>query len=105
MSHGSSVRARITSCRAAIVLFAVALAAPAEAKADLIVSSVDGVVYRVGPNGDKTVLASGLGQPHEVEVDSLGNTYVAEVNGDRVTRISPAGVKTVLFAFDSPSDN
>ena len=74
--------------------------------AELVVSSYeDGNVYRVSAGGTKPVLASGLGQPHEVEVDRAGNVYVAEVDGDRLSKIAPDGTRTVLCTFPSAIDN
>jgi len=85
----------------------VVLLDPAPAIADTMVASDvnAGVVYTIAPNGQKTVLASGFGQPHGLAVDASGNVYVAEVTGDRIWRISESGEKSIFYSFASATDN
>ena len=44
-------------------------------------STFTGELYKIDPSGNATLFASGLGQPHEIEIDGTGTLYVAEVAG------------------------
>ena len=64
-----------------------------------------GAVYSLNGSGQRTLIADGFGQPHGLAVDSSGNIYVAEVRGDRISRIAPSGAVETLYSFDSIYDN
>jgi len=68
-------------------------------------STFEGVVYSVDPSGRKSVFAAGLGQPHGIAVDNQGNVYVAEVDRDRITKITPSGVQSTFYQFPDSRDN
>src|SRR5688500_1459970 len=90
----------------------IALVSAAAGAADVVISSMGvgeggfaGKVYRVTPTGQTTLLMQGLGQPHGVAVDAQQNIYVVETNGDRIRKLTPEGVSSILYSFDSPVDN
>ena len=63
---------------------------------DLYVASFNGgVVYRITPNGNQTVINSGLSGPVGLTIDNVGNLYVVECRANRVSLLSGGTRQTV----------
>jgi sugar lactone lactonase YvrE len=54
-----------------------------------------GVIYRIGANGSKTTIATGLSGPVGLAVDPANNLYVAECSANRISRIVNGQPQTV----------
>jgi hypothetical protein len=80
-----------------------------------LAADIDGRVY-VGDSGNGSVrvltvagadtvtastLATGLSLPTGVALDTAHNVYVAEHNGNKITRVSPVGGKVVIMGTGS----
>ncbi len=72
-----------------------------------------GVVFKLDPSGNETVLFNGGGNGSSdfqsptsgVIFDAAGNLYGTTYNGDSVYKLDPAGNESVLYAFGSgPND-
>ena len=72
-----------------------------------------GVVFKLDPSGNETVLFNGGGNGSSdfrsptsgVIFDAAGNLYGTTYNGDSVYKLEPAGNESVLYAFGSgPND-
>ena len=60
-------------------------------------AQISTVVYRVDPqSGNYTIFAEGFDGASGATFDGLGNFYQAEPRGNRVTRISPDGTRSVV---------
>jgi sugar lactone lactonase YvrE len=77
---------------------------------DLYVSSrADGIVYRIGPAGDSTPFAEGLGVATGIAFDATGDLYVGDRSGTifkiRITHTDygPEASETFVFATLEPS--
>ncbi|HMN97907.1 MAG TPA: PKD domain-containing protein, partial [Miltoncostaeaceae bacterium] len=53
-------------------------------------------------DGAFTTVASGLGQPRGIAVESSGSRLVVDLTSDRLWRISPSGVKTTVAGGGAP---
>lgn len=65
--------------------------------------TVAGVVNNAGYNGDNILGTSALmSSPSGVDVDALGNVYVAEAGGNRVRKVDPNGFITTILGTGVP---
>ena len=55
-----------------------------------------GRVYRIAPDGSRTLVAAGLREPRDLALAPDGTLYVAERNGNRIAAIAPDGTRTVV---------
>ncbi len=63
----------------------------------LYVSSLDGRIRRVAPDGTTEVFVEGLNWPHGVAFDANGNLLVADQGRDRIARFAPDGTELAPF--------
>lgn len=61
-----------------------------------------GRIWKVAPDGSKTVFASGLGDPMFIAFDAAGDLFVGEWGPRNLKRVSPAGVVTMYAAGVTP---
>jgi streptogramin lyase len=67
---------------------------------DILVADLEtGTIRRYSASGAEAVppFASGLSAPWSITTDQLGNIYVSERDGQRVTKFSPAGVNLLTI--------
>ncbi|MBA3963174.1 MAG: hypothetical protein H0X40_14920 [Chthoniobacterales bacterium] len=57
-----------------------------------------GNVYRVTPDGTKTVFVSGLTSPSGVAFDAKGNLFVADFAANTISMVTPQAVKTTFLS-------
>lgn len=57
-----------------------------------------GRIWKVAPDGSKTVFVSGLGDPMFITFDAGGDLFVGEWGPRNLKRVSPAGVVTLYAA-------
>jgi hypothetical protein len=58
-----------------------------------------GKIWKVGPGGAPvTEFATGMTDPRGLAFDAAGNLFVADYNGGRIWKVTPAGVKSVFVA-------
>lgn len=57
-----------------------------------------GRIWRVAPDGSKTVFVSGLGDPMFIDFGPSGDLFVGEWGPRNLKRVSPAGVVTMFAA-------
>jgi RHS repeat-associated protein len=55
-----------------------------------------GRIYRIAPDGSRTLVAAGLREPRDLALAADGTLYVAENNGNRIIAIAPDGSQTVV---------
>lgn len=61
-------------------------------------------ILRMTPEGELSVLASGLGSGNDSGFDSRGNLFVADYQGSAVHKLTPAGVMTTFASgLDGPA--
>lgn len=72
----------------AIGLSTLALAVPVKnhALTDLFAPTAGGAICRIDGFRKPMVFSSVLGAPYEIGFDTAGNSHVAEVDGDRITK-------------------
>src|SRR5262249_24061726 len=67
-------------------------AAPVETGDILVADPESGTIRQYSAAGvDRGAFASGLSSPSWITIDQLGNIYVSEHDGPRITKFSPAG--------------
>lgn len=102
---------RMTRTFVVLTTLVVVIGWPASSRATQTIyasSLPEGVIYKIDSSGNKSIFASGLGQPWGLATDDQGNVFVAETSGnpsDRITKIDPSGVATLFFEFDEARDN
>lgn len=60
-------------------------------------------VYKITPDGDATVFASGFNTPNGLAFDSQSNLYVCDLSGNRIYKISISGEFLDTIVVSSPS--
>ncbi len=67
-------------------------------------SGQNGTVYKIEPDGNSSVFASGFNFPQGGTTDSEGNVYISNWNSGTISKISPNGVKSVFVGgFAGPT--
>ena len=59
-----------------------------------IISTVAGNATFADSGDGNAATAAGLGDPDGVAIDSAGNLYIAECNGEKIRKVSPGGTIT-----------
>lgn len=60
------------------------------------------VLRYLPPDSTKTTFATGFSEPVDMVFDDLGNLYVANYTGNRIDKVTPAGVRTAFATVASP---
>lgn len=60
-------------------------------------------VYKITPDGEVSVYATGFQNPNGLEFDNDGNLYVVDYGGNKVYKVLPNGDKTVFANYTNPS--
>ena len=72
-----------------------------DALGNLFVSDIDvGTVFKITPEGTRTVFASNIAIPVGLDFDSAGHLFVAAAGADQVLRISPDGATRSTYAWN-----
>lgn len=59
-------------------------------------ATLSGRIYRIAPDGSRTLVAAGLREPRDLALAADGTLYVAEHNANRIIAIAPDGSQRVV---------
>lgn len=72
-----------------------------DALGNLYASDIDvGTVFKITPEGTRTVFAASIAIPIGLDFDSAGYLFVAAAGADSVLRIAPDGLSRVTYAWN-----
>src|SRR6266850_2174505 len=79
------------------------LAAPISAGDILVADPRSGTIRQYSASGgDLGVFARDLSSPSWITADRIGNIYVSEHDGQRISKFSPAGLNPLLLTITTP---